>query len=62
MLTSDDTGGKGSPDSALLIKDIPRTGPAKYKGDSTGTAILAVNAVGGVTFHMQLPSTAKVDN
>ena len=54
--------GKGGPDSALSIKDIPRTETVKYKGDSTGTAILAVNAAGGVTFHMQLLSTAKVDN
>ena len=46
----------------LSTKFIPRTGIAKYKGYSTGTAILAVNAAGGVTFHMQLPSMSKVNN
>ena len=62
-VTLDDDGKKGGrPSSVLSTKGIPRTGTAKYKGDSTGTAILAVNAAGGVTFHMQLPSIAKVDN
>ena len=62
-VTLDDDGKTGGrPSSVLSSKGIPRTGTAKYKGDSTVTAILNVNASRGVTFHMQLPLLAKVEN
>ena len=59
----DDYSSKGGrPAGILAAIGIPHTGTAKCKSERAGTAITCVNAAGGVTFHLQLPSSAQAEN